>query len=183
MNSRSILALWLILIPAAALAAPLPVLCVGGTASVPALNPALHSVMLYGLVFSWPVWGKHWHEDQDDWNWHVQLPQQQRQQENDHAGHRKDKGCYFEPRDLRVISKYYASLYASLPRVPESKFRRNGQLPPGWEARMQLIPVEVETQLIPVPVGYRRGIIDGFAVVYNLQSAVIIDVTPLFGGQ
>ena len=146
----------------------------------------LHLLMLSGLLLSvpvwgehwYPVWGKHWHEDQDDWNWHVQH-----QDQYEHGDHHRDKSCYFELRDLRVISEYYASLYPPLPRGPESKFRRNGQLPPGWEVQMQLIPAEVERQLTPVPVGYRRGIIDGFAVVYNLQSAVIIDVTPLFGGQ
>jgi hypothetical protein len=39
----------------------------------------------------------------------------------------------------------------------------------------------VERQLVPVPVGYRRGIIDGFAVVYSPRTGVIVDVTALFG--
>jgi len=30
---------------------------------------------------------------------------------------------------------------------------------------------------------YRRGIIDGFAVVYSMQSGVIIDATPIFSSQ
>jgi hypothetical protein len=32
-----------------------------------------------------------------------------------------------------------------------------------------------------VPVGYSRGIIDGFGVVYSPRTGVIIDVTALFG--
>ena len=106
----------------------------------------LHGVTLCGLLLTWPIWAKHWHEDQDDWNWHLQH-----YDHNDHADHRKDKSCYFEPHDLRMISEYYAGHYPPLPLSSETKFRRNGQLPPGWEARMELMPVEVERQLVPVP--------------------------------
>jgi hypothetical protein len=70
-----------------------------------------------------------------------------------------------------------------LPPGLAKKYYRSGQLPPGWERRIEPIPVVVERQLVPVPAGYRRGIIDGFAVLYSLHTGVIIDVTALFGGK
>ena len=137
----------------------------------------LHGVTLCGLLLSWPVWGKHWHEDQDDWNWHVQH-----QDQNDHADHRKDKGCYFEPHDVRLISEYDPPrLRLNIPPGLEKKIHRNGNLPPGWETRLELLSVTVERLLVPIPAEFRRGILDGVAVVYSPQSGLIIDATPLIG--
>ena len=61
------------------------------------------------------------------------------------------------------------------------KYARTGKLPPGWEKKMQPIPVAVERQLAPLPRDYRRGIVDGFAIVYNSRTGVTIDVVALFG--
>ena len=46
---------------------------------------------------------------------------------------------------------------------------------------MQPIPVVVERQLAPLPRDYRRGVVDGFAIVYNQRTGVTIDVVALFG--
>ena len=59
------------------------------------------------------------------------------------------------------------------------KVRRNEELPRGWESRMELLPAPVEHLLVPVPDGYRRGIIDGFAVVYSLQTGLILDAVAV----
>jgi hypothetical protein len=45
---------------------------------------------------------------------------------------------------------------------------------------MQPFPVVVEQQLAPVPVGYSRGFIDGYAVVYNPRTQIIVDITAVF---
>ena len=65
--------------------------------------------------------------------------------------------------------------------VNEKKLYRTGHLPPGWERKMEPLPLVVERQLVPLPGGYRRGVIDGYAVVYSPRTRVIIDVTALFG--
>jgi hypothetical protein len=135
----------------------------------------LYKLALSGLILTGQVWGKHWHEDQDDWKWHWQHDL------DDDVNHRHAKGCYFEPHDLRVISAYYAQRHAPS-SVVDKKIHRNGQLPHGWETRMQLLPAQVERLLVPLPDGYRRGIINGFAIVYSLQSGVIIDAIALSGG-
>jgi hypothetical protein len=56
-----------------------------------------------------------------------------------------------------VITEYYAPRYRSLAPGLQKKLYRTGHLPPGWERRMQPMPVVVEQQLVPVPQGYRRG--------------------------
>jgi hypothetical protein len=139
----------------------------------------LHGLLLSGLLLVGPVWAKHWHEDQDRWKWHAQHPQDEGDGDDRH-----DKGCYFKVHDVRVISEYYPPRYR--PRLRsrlEKMYHRNGPLPPGRESRLELFPVEVERQLTRIPTEYRRGIIDGFTVVYNPQSGMIIDVTELFGGR
>ncbi len=136
----------------------------------------LYRLMLSGLLLSGAVWAKHWHEDQDDWKWHWQHGL-----EDENGGHRHGKGCYFEPHDLHLIAAYYAQLHATS-SVEEKKIHRNDQLPHGWETRMDLLPAALEHMLVPVPPGYRRGIIDGSAVVYNLQSGIAMDAVPLSAG-
>jgi hypothetical protein len=61
------------------------------------------------------------------------------------------------------------------------KLYRNGHLPPGWERNIRPLPVVVERQLAPVPTGYSRGFIDGYAVVYSPRTQVVIDIVAAFG--
>jgi hypothetical protein len=46
---------------------------------------------------------------------------------------------------------------------------------------MQPFPVAVERQLPVLPPEYRRGYIEGYAVVYNPHTQVVIDVMAVFG--
>ena len=45
---------------------------------------------------------------------------------------------------------------------------------------MEPFPVVVERELVVLPSGYRRGVLDGHAVIYNPRTHVIIDVAVLF---
>ena len=90
--------------------------------------------------------------------------------------------CFFGDKDIQVLGAYYA------PRAPRNlppglakKYARTGKLPPGWQKKMQPIPVVVERQLAPLPAGYRRGIVDGFAIVYSPRTGVMIDIVAVFG--
>jgi hypothetical protein len=86
----------------------------------------------------------------------------------------------FLPREVRVIREYYGTQFRSLPPGLQKKYRRTGQLPPGWRKKMQPFPVAVERQLEVLPVGYGRGVIDGHAVIYNPRTQVIVDIAVLF---
>jgi hypothetical protein len=82
--------------------------------------------------------------------------------------------------DIRLIRKHYAPRYRNLPPGLQKKVARGGQLPPGWRKKFEPFPVRLEEQLRPLPRGYRRGVLDGHAVVYDSKSHVIIDVAVLF---
>jgi hypothetical protein len=86
----------------------------------------------------------------------------------------------FLPREVIVIREHYAPRYRNLPPGLQKKLARTGQLPPGWRKKMEPFPVAMERQLVALPNGYRRGVIDGHAVIYNPRTQVIVDVAVLF---
>ncbi len=105
---------------------------------------------------------KHWHDDEKH-------------------GKKHDEGsCYFRHEDVRMVREYYEPRYRSLPPGLAKKYYRTGHLPPGWEKKIEPLPVAVERQLVVLPPGYRRGYIDGAVVVYSPQTRVMIDVVALF---
>lgn len=89
----------------------------------------------------------------------------------------RDAG-YFRGRDIAVIRAYYRP-HRWLPPGLRRQYARTGHLPPGWAKRMRPIPVYIERNLVVLPREYRRGLIDGNAVVYS-PSGVIIDVAMVF---
>jgi hypothetical protein len=86
---------------------------------------------------------------------------------------------YYRDRDVVVIRDYYRPYYRPLPPGLQKKYYRAGYLPPGWAKRVRPVPVYVERELVVVPHGYHRGLIDGHAVVYN-DRGFILDVAVLF---
>ena len=86
----------------------------------------------------------------------------------------------FLPREVRIIREYYTPRYRNLPPGLEKKYRRTGQLPPGWQKKMEPFPVTIERQLQVLPAGYGRGVIDGHAVIYNNRTQVIADIAVVF---
>lgn len=86
----------------------------------------------------------------------------------------------FSSREGAVIRQHYAPRYRSLPPGLQKKLARTGQLPPGWQKKMEPFPQAIERQLVPLPDGYRRGVIDGHAVIYNPRTQVIVDLVVLF---
>lgn len=86
----------------------------------------------------------------------------------------------FSTGDAGFIREYYGPRLRALPPGLQKKVARGGQLPPGWQKKMQPFPISLERRLGALPVDYGRGIIDGNAVIYNLRSHAVIDVTVLF---
>jgi len=89
------------------------------------------------------------------------------------------RGGYFSDRDVVVIREYYRPYSRTLPPGLAKKYRRTGQLPPGWAKRMRPVPVYLERDMVRLQRGYHRGIIDGRAVVYDGRG-VIVDIAVLF---
>lgn len=87
---------------------------------------------------------------------------------------------WFSPRERQVIREYYAPRYRSLPPGLQKKLRRTGRLPPGWAKKLEPLPVVLERELVVLPKGYRRGVIDGHAIIVDPRTHVIVDVAVLF---
>ena len=135
------------------------------------------SAAISGLLVSGPAWAEHSHEQDRHGKKHANAGGE----DDDRDGGRRAAVCYFEPRDAHVITEYYAPRYRNLPPGLAKKFNRTGHLPPGWQRKMAPIPVVVERQLVVLPADYRRGVIDGYAVVYNPRTQVIVDIMAVFG--
>jgi len=86
----------------------------------------------------------------------------------------------FGRQDTQIIQEYYAPRYRNLPPGLQKKLQRTGQLPPGWQKKFEPFPVALERQLVALPAGYRRGVMDGHAVIFDDRTHVIFDVAVLF---
>ena len=91
-----------------------------------------------------------------------------------------DVRIVFSSHDVQIIREHYAPRYRRLPPGLQKKLARTGRLPPGWQKKMEPFPVVLERQLVTLPAGYPRGVIDGHAVIYRPGSSVIIDARVLF---
>lgn len=137
------------------------------------------TLITFGILMNGSASAKHWHEDEKHWKEHGKHEDQD-DRGFDHRNHAA-RQCYFQPRDSGIITRYYAPQYRQLPPGLQKKLYRTGHLPPGWERKIQPLPVVVERQLAPLPSGYSRGFIDGYAVVYSPRTQVVIDVVAVFG--
>ena len=86
----------------------------------------------------------------------------------------------FGSGEVRIIRDYYAPRRRALPPGLQKKVARGKPLPPGWQKKLQPFPAELERQLSPLPREYRRGVIDGHAVIFTGGTHVAIDVTAVF---
>ena len=86
----------------------------------------------------------------------------------------------FSTGDVRAIREYYAPRHQSLPPGLQKKYARTGQLPPGWQKKFQSFEPELERRLVVLPAGYRRGIIDGQAIIFDDRTHVVVDVAAVF---
>ena len=87
---------------------------------------------------------------------------------------------HFSIAEQQVIRQHYAPRYRTLPPGLRKKVARGGQLPPGWQKKIEPFPFEIERRLAPMPSDCGRGVIDGHAVIYRTGSQRVIDVTVLF---
>jgi hypothetical protein len=62
----------------------------------------------------------------------------------------------------------------------QKKVARGGSLPPGWQKKFEPFPSVLERRLSPLPSGYRRGVLEGHAVIFNSRTNIIVDFAVLF---
>jgi Ni/Co efflux regulator RcnB len=111
--------------------------------------------------------------------WTDERQERHRDDDDDRDRHRRYGDRCFHEEHLRAIRGYYHR--HDLPPGLVKRYYRTGELPPGWEARVRPFPVEVERDLPPLPSGYARGYVDGYAVVFQPRTHVVIDFHAVFG--
>lgn len=97
-----------------------------------------------------------------------------------HHGHGHDRwdGQYFPQQDYRYLTQYYDGP-RNLPPGLQKKYYRTGTLPPGWQKRFRPMPPELLQRLPPVPAYYQRGYLDGYTVVIDPRTRVIVDAIDI----
>src|SRR5262245_12979965 len=99
-------------------------------------------LITFGIITSGPVSAKHWHENEKHWKEHAK--QEDQDDQGFHHRNHAARDCYFQPHDAYIVTQYYALRYRELPTGIQKKLYRSGRLPPGWEKKMQPLPVVVE---------------------------------------
>jgi len=87
----------------------------------------------------------------------------------------------FGPSGVQVIHQYYGANPVSLPPGLQKKLAKGKPLPPGWQKKLQPFPANVDVRLGPSCAYCGRGVIDGYGVVYDKKTAIILDVVQLVG--
>jgi hypothetical protein len=87
-------------------------------------------------------------------------------------------GNYFRQEDAVYLRQYYGGP-VNLPPGLRKKYYRTGKLPPGWEKRFRPFPPAMIQRLPPPPPYCERGYVDGYAVVYDRRTRVILDVLDI----
>ena len=87
----------------------------------------------------------------------------------------------FGAKDVQVIHQYYGAHPVTLPPGLQKKLAKGKPLPPGWQKKLQPFPSDVVV-LMGAPCDYcGRGVYDGYGVIYDKRTAVILDVVQLAG--
>jgi hypothetical protein len=87
----------------------------------------------------------------------------------------------FGTSDVRVIQQHYAAHPLNLPPGLQKKLARGKPLPPGWQKKLQSFPSDIDVRLAPPCGSCGRGVIDGWAVLYDKKTAIILDIVQLVG--
>ena len=85
----------------------------------------------------------------------------------------------FGTSDVHVIQQYYGAHPVNLPPGLQKKLARGKPLPPGWQKKLQPFPHDVDSRLVPTCDYCGRGVVDGYGVIYDKKTAVILDIVQL----
>lgn len=130
------------------------------------LGFVLVTALLAILPHSAVAWGYDNHEKQQ-WK-HSDFDNKQNRDHQRHYAHAR-----FGDEHLRIIRDYYHP--GGLPPGLQKKYYRTGQLPPGWQKKVRPFPHEIERRMAPLCDGCARGYVDGYAVVYQPRTGLVID--------
>ena len=129
--------------------------------------------------------GNHGHGDDGDDQGHGNGKGRGKGHDRDDNGHGNGNGNgkhydkrYFRDQDNAYLVRYYDGP-RDLPPGLRKKYYRNQVLPPSWQQRFRPMPQQVIVTLPPVPYGYQRGYYDGYAVVVDPRTRIIVDAVDI----
>ncbi|HEX5236827.1 MAG TPA: hypothetical protein VFW25_16020 [Silvibacterium sp.] len=110
------------------------------------------------------------------------VPAQEHQaqrHDNDHraAAHQNYR---FRSQDRSKLQQHYrAAHHEHAANAHRWAWRRGESLPSGWQGQVEPLPQEDITLLAPPPPGYVFGYYNGWAIVYDPNTGVILDAVLL----
>jgi hypothetical protein len=78
------------------------------------------------------------------------------------------------------LRQHFQSQLAHVNRNNRPHVVVGGSLPSGWQTYIVPVPVEEFTYLPPVPEGYQMAFYNGYIIVYDPYSGLVVDVIDLF---
>lgn len=85
----------------------------------------------------------------------------------------------FGTNDVGIIRQYYGAQPVNLPPGLQKKIAKGKPLPPGWQKKLQAFPANMDARLSPTCGYCGRGVIDGYGVIYDKKTAIILDIVQL----
>lgn len=109
---------------------------------------------------------------------HQDNDQRHDQRQNDHrAAHQNYR---FRSQDRSKLQEHYRSAHHEhAANAHRWAWRRGENLPSGWQGQVEPLPQEDITLLAPPPPGYEFGYYNGWAIVYDPNTGVILDAVLL----
>jgi hypothetical protein len=80
---------------------------------------------------------------------------------------------------VRDTPGFLPSEVRGLPPGLAKNLQRGKPLPPGWQKKMMGFPPGLEQRLPPLPMGYRRVVVDRWAFVVAQSTNTVLDVIDL----
>jgi Ni/Co efflux regulator RcnB len=101
----------------------------------------------------------------------------QAQHGNEHA-----QQYHFRQQDTQKLRQHYnqTNYRHQVDASHRAHLVRGGHLPSDWHAHIHPLPPQYVRELPPPPAGYLMGYYDGYAVVYNPNTGLILEVVNVY---
>jgi hypothetical protein len=98
------------------------------------------------------------------------------------GGHRPAPNAHYQisRQQAPKLRQHFQSQLAHVNRNNRPHVVVGGSLPSGWQTYIVPVPVEEFSYLPPVPEGYQMAFYNGYIIVYDPYSGLVLDVIDLY---
>jgi hypothetical protein len=82
---------------------------------------------------------------------------------------------HFRSQDKSHLQPHYRAAHPHVAGAPHWAWHRGVNLPQGWQGQIEPLPQADIALLAPPPPGYEFGYFNGWAIVYDPNTGVILD--------